>query len=171
MNTTGTVIGLARRAGRRLPMETVARAEITVEAGLAGDHKGARLKRRQVTLMAIEDWQAALSELADRAPTLPGLPPPAPLEWTVRRANILTRGLRLPRAPGAILVIGAVRLEVTAQTSPCRRMEEVASGLLKALSPNWRGGVTARVLAAGPVAIGDVITIQSSPPERTRVLP
>ena len=110
-------------------------------------------------MLAIEDWEAALAELVDLAG-------PVPLPWTMRRANLLVRGLRLPRVAGALLKVGPVLLEVTAQTYPCKRMDEAHPGLLKALAPDWRGGVTARVVEGGGIALGDAVAIISSPPER-----
>ena len=35
-------------------------------------------------------------------------------------------------------------LEVTGETDPCERMEEIQPGLFQALAPGWRGGVTCR---------------------------
>ena len=160
---TGRVLALSRRGVRRAPMETLDRADISTSHGLLGDYKGTKHPTRQITVLANEDWRAALSDLPADARTLP---------WTTRRANIFIEELRLPRVKGAILTIGDVRLEVTGQTYPCRRMDEAYPGLLKALAPNWRGGVTCKVLSAGQVALGDDIKILSSPPEPpTRILP
>ena len=53
---SGRLIGIAWRPARFAPMETVDTAEISVEAGVAGDHKGAKFKRRAVTILAREDW-------------------------------------------------------------------------------------------------------------------
>lgn len=160
----GRLIGIARRDAPRAPMQCVESGDIVSGAGLVGDHKGVKFARRGVTILACEDWQAALAELTDLAG-------PVPLPWTVRRANLLVEGLRLPRARGAIIAIGPVRLEVTAQTYPCRRMEAAHRGLLKALAPDWRGGVTCRVLEGGPVRLGDLIQVLSSPAEREIRLP
>lgn len=138
--------------------------EVTLELGLVGDARGAKYKTRQITILAAEDWAAALDALTDLAGR-PALP------WTTRRANLLVSGLRLPRARGAILTVGPVRLAVTGQTFPCSRMEAAHPGLLSALAPEWRGGVTCRVLDGGPIALGTKITIESSPREITRRLP
>lgn len=137
--------------------------EIAVDAGLVGDHKGPRFPKRRITIMAAEDWAAALHDI--------GLEPDE-IAWTTRRANLLTRGIRLPRAAGAILRIGAdVRLHVTGQTVPCRRMDEAMDGLRRALAPHWRGGVTCSVGVGGHVRAGDEIEVMTSPPEHVRRLP
>ena len=64
-----------------------------------------------------------------------------------------------------------MRLEVTGQTYPCLRMEEAHAGLLSALAKDWRGGVTARVLAGGVVALGDAVEVLVDPPEIRPRLP
>lgn len=159
---TGHLIGIARRTERRAPMEEIQSCDISKAAGLDGDFKGTKHPTRQVTLLALEDWRAALATLTPDAYRLP---------WTVRRANLLTEGLRLPRAKGAILVLGPVTLEVTGQTYPCKRMDEAFSGLLKALAPDWRGGVTCRVLTGGSIAIGSDVNVSYAPVETVRKLP
>jgi hypothetical protein len=80
-------------------MQTVDSIDISLEAGLAGDHKGAKFKRRAVTILAREAWEAALADLG---------PTDEPLDWTARRANLLVEGVRLPRAIGTTLRIGRV---------------------------------------------------------------
>ena len=161
---SGRLIGIAVRDRPYVKMIELDRADISIEAGLAGDHKGAKFPKRQVTILAREAWDEACLELADLAG-------PVPLPWTIRRANLLIEGLRLPRARGAILTVGAVRLEVTAQTYPCARMDLAHRGLLRALAPDWRGGVTCRVLTGGHVARGDPIAIVHAPIEHVARLP
>ncbi|MEO1476164.1 MAG: MOSC domain-containing protein, partial [Pseudomonadota bacterium] len=130
MDTPAIITGIARRAERRAPMEEITEGRIDEANGLEGDFKGAKHKTRQITILASEDWEAALDTLPVEAEHLP---------WTTRRANLLTRGIRLPRAKGARLAIGEIELEVTGQTWPCKRMDEAYPGLLKALAPEWRG--------------------------------
>jgi len=156
----GRLVGIAGRIGRRAPMQESAGGRITVAAGLEGDFKGAKYPRRQITLLAREAWQAALNEIGHAA-----------LPWTVRRANLLIEGVRLPRAAGGIVRIGPVRLEVTGQTYPCQRMNEACAGLLSALAKDWRGGVTARVIEGGFVAHGDCVEVLVDPPEIKPRLP
>lgn len=162
--SSGRLVGIARRPAPRAPMQLVERVAVTADAGLDGDHKGQKFPRRGATVLAIEDWQAALDRLTDLAG-------PVPLPWTARRANLLAEGIRLPRAKGAIIAIGPLTLEVTAETYPCRRMEQTHPGLLKALAPDWRGGVTCRVLTGGDITLGDAVAILSSPSEHTPRLP
>lgn len=163
-SATGRLVGIARRAARRAPMQEIDQGEITADGGLAGDHKGIKFPRRRITVLSQEDWAAALADLSD-------LGGPVALPWTVRRANLLVEGVRLPRAAGGVVRIGPVLLEVTYPTQPCARMDEAHRGLLKALHPDWRGGITCAVRAGGQVRIGDAVDVLVSPPERRVRLP
>ena len=149
----GTIAGIARRAAPRAPMEVLNSAEITVERGVADDVRG-RLKpggrnRRQVTLMERADWEAAIAQIGVALP------------WQLRRANLLVEGLDLPQRAGARLRVGSALLEITGECDPCFRMDAIAPGLAAALTPDWRGGVLARVLDSGDVAVGDEIRIET----------
>ena len=161
---TGRLIGIAHRPAHRAPMQAVDSALIEANGGVEGDHKGRRFPRRGVTLLAREAWEAALAELAKTGNA-------DDLSWTARRANLLIEGVELPRALGGIVQIGPVVLEITYPTTPCKRMDEAREGLMRALCPEWRGGVTCRVLEGGHVVIGDPVAVLVSPPERTIRLP
>jgi MOSC domain-containing protein YiiM len=161
------LIGIARRSKSRAPMEEIADGRVTLEAGLEGDARGAKFKSRQITILAREAWDAAMADLTG----LGDLAGPADLVWTIRRANLLVEGVRLPRAKGARLSIGAVVLEVTGQTNPCHRMEAARPGLLSALHPDWRGGVTCRVIEGGDITVGAPVTILFAPREHQMRLP
>lgn len=164
MATTGRLVGIARRPARRAPMEAIRKVAINAARGLEGDHKGEKFPNRGVTLLAREAWEDALAALEHIAA-------PVPLDWTVRRANMLVEGIALPRVRGAILRVGPVILEVTAQAYPCPRMEQEHDGLMKALGPEWRGGLCCRVLTGGEVEIGDLVDLVSSPSEARARLP
>ncbi|WP_337660650.1 MOSC domain-containing protein [Anderseniella sp. Alg231-50] len=159
-DTTGRLIGIARRAERLVPMQEVLSGSVTVAAGLEGDHKGTKFPKRQITVLALEAWRAAASDAGE-----PDLP------WTARRANFLVQDVHLPRAAGGVLRVGDVLLEVTSQTVPCKRMDDALAGLRKALHPDWRGGITCRVLEGGHVALGDTVEVLVSPPQRVIRLP
>ena len=165
MTSSGRLEGIALRRKIHAPMETANSGVITLDEGLAGDARGAKFKSRQITVLALEDWERALASLNTMIR-------PVTLPWTTRRANLLVAGLRLPRAKGARITVGSgVVLEVTGQTHPCHRMETAYPGLLSALAPEWRGGLTCRVLAGGPIVLGDEVTVASSPPEQVIRLP
>lgn len=136
-------------------METLETGRVGVEFGLEGDHRGrvrpGKISRRQVTILAREDWDAACAELGKQ------------VAWTARRANLLIEGLKLPRRAGDIVAIGDVRLEIMLETDPCQRMDEAESGLQEALRPDWRGGVCCRVLEGGDITLGDTIRIEEKP--------
>jgi len=161
----GRLIGIAHRPARRAPMQTAASALIEAGGGVEGDHKGQKFPRRGVTLLAREAWEAALADLALTGAGADDL------AWTARRANLLIEGVELPRALGGVVQIGLVLLEITYPTTPCKRMDEARDGLMRALYPDWRGGVTCRVLEGGRVAIGDAVAVLVSPPERKPQLP
>lgn len=143
-------------------MQEIETGVISLDAGLEGDHKGLRFPNRQITVLSREAWTAALADLGIA---------PEELAWTARRANLLVESVDLPRAKGGIIAVGPAHLEVTGQTVPCRRMDEAQPGLLKALYPEWRGGITCRVIQPGTVAIGDPVSVLVSPPERRIRLP
>ena len=139
------LIGIARKARSKAPMEPLDRIKVTPELGLDGDYRG-KLRRRQVTILAEEDWHVACHEI--------GL---SDIPWTERRANLYVRGIALPRTKGSRLSIGDVVFEITGETDPCNRMEAVATGLQNALEPDWRGGVTCRVITGGEISVGDPV--------------
>ncbi|MGI9385679.1 MAG: MOSC domain-containing protein [Methyloligellaceae bacterium] len=155
MSEIGRLVGIARKAKKRAPMEELEQVRITSEGGLDGDFRGS-VRNRAVTVLARESWTAALADLA----------PAMDLPWTLRRANLLVEGIALPQLVCARLQIGPVLLEIMDETWPCARMEEQHPGLRKALIPDWRGGVVCRVLEGGEVTLGDDVEILPSPEVR-----
>lgn len=151
---TGTIAGIARHARPKGPMETIEAADVTLAGGISGDFRGAmkgRPYKRQVTLIERRDWAAATAEVGHS------------IGWEQRRANLLVDDLDLPQRKGVRLRIGAnVVLEITRETDPCERMEDLAPGLKAALLPDWRGGACAMVVAEGMIATGDTIRIEEA---------
>ena len=153
MTVAGRLSGIARRTRTRGAMEVVPAVAVTCEAGVAGDYRGRIAPggkgRRQVTLLEAESWETALAELG------------AALPWQERRANLLISGVRQPRETGRTIANGAtLRIETTGECDPCFRMDELITGLKTALAPDWRGGVTGRVITDGTIAIGDEVRIE-----------
>jgi MOSC domain-containing protein YiiM len=128
-------------------MEEIDSVRVTQEAGLEGDHCGRRPKNRRVTVISADVWAEVCAELGDE------------IAWTTRRANLLVRGVALPRREGARLTIGALELQVGMETAPCARMDEQQPGLTVALKPDWRGGVACRVLNDAEIRIGDPVAV------------
>ena len=149
---SGRLAGIARHGQPRGPIETVEQVLVTREKGVVGNHRGTvrpGKANRQVSLIEAESWAAALAELG------------ADIAWWNRRANLLVRGLRIPREPGVVVRIGETCLiEVTMECDPCSRMEEVRPGLRAVLSADWRGGFLGKVIKDGEIAVGDVIRIE-----------
>lgn len=138
----GTLRGIATRSAPRASMDEVTAASITTESGVDRDTRG-KPGRRQVTVMTCNSWEAACSTLGT-----------GPLPWTTRRANLLVEGIELKGKIGYDLRVGDAVLTITGETRPCGRMDEAHPGLMAALRPDWRGGVTSRVTRAGNVAVG-----------------
>lgn len=138
---TGRVEALWRKRAHRGPMDAVREAAFLEGKGIEGSAGNSRT--RQVTLIEREVWDALMRKLGAHA------------DPAARRANVMLSGIRLVHARGRVLRIGAARLLIGGETTPCERMEEAVPGLQAAMRPDWNGGVFARVITAGLVRVGD----------------
>ncbi len=125
-------------------MEELDVVHVSAEAGVEGDLRG-EPGERQVTILTRESWRAVCAEVGKELP------------WTTRRSNILIENLRVEGKLDSRIRIGDLELAITGETDPCTRMEEQVAGLRRALTPDWRGGVTCRVLKSGSISVGDRI--------------
>lgn len=141
------LLGIAIKSAKYAPMQEQTSAEVTLEKGIAGDHRG-KPGKRQVTVMSLTAWNTACAEIGEALP------------WTTRRANLLVDDLPLQETTGSRLLIGNVVLEITGETDPCKRMETARAGLFNALNTEWRGGVTCRVLQGGTLATDMDVTLE-----------
>jgi MOSC domain-containing protein YiiM len=139
----GRVEAIWVKRAHRGPMDPVADAQLIAGHGMAGSVD--RSRRRQVTILTREAWDACMVELD------------AAIDPSARRANILVSGIDLAHTRGRILQIGDARLAIGGELTPCERMEEVFPGLQAALRPEWRGGAFAQVLGDGRVRVGDAV--------------
>lgn len=134
-------IGL--RPARRAPVEAVSTVECVSGRGLSGDRAGIRPGgKRQVTLIQAEHLPV-IASLAGRSEVRP--------EWL--RRNLLVSGINLLALKGRCFRIGDVLFEGTGDCDPCRHMEEVlGAGGFNAM--RGHGGLTAKVLTSGTIALG-----------------
>ena len=144
------LLGIAVKRRRKGPLSLHEEAMLNIHSGLVGDCLG-KPGPRQVTLMSLTDWQAACDELG------------VVLPWLTRRANLLVDMLPLYQSSGSRIILGEAVLEVTGETDPCERMEQAHPGLFQALLPQWRGGVTCRVIANGVIRVGTEVAL--TPPQ------
>ena len=114
--------------------------------GLLGDRwHGAPTGGRQVTLASMEHLAAIGRYLGRMA-----------IEPAELRRNIVVGGINLLALKGHRLRLGAAVVEVTGECHPCSRMEETfGPGGYNAV--RGHGGMTARVLEAGDVCVGDAV--------------
>ncbi|ACJ26872.1 MOSC [Shewanella piezotolerans WP3] len=138
------LVGIAYKTEKRGAMITTEHAAVTQKYGVENDIFG-RPGKRQVTVMSAQQWQLACNEVDKNLP------------WFTRRANLLVDGLSFSaQDQGKQIVIGELVLQITGETDPCKKMEIAYPGLEKALLPDWRGGVTCRVLNDANIAIDDL---------------
>jgi MOSC domain-containing protein YiiM len=136
----GRLAGIWIKRMHRGPMDAADAGELVAECGLRGN--ATQGGRRQVTIMAMERWEALTAHL-------PGPPDPA-----IRRANLLVDGVDLEGSRGRTLRIGNARVRIFGETRPCHQMDEACPGLQAALSPPWGGGAFGEVIESGAVAVG-----------------
>ena len=135
------------KRAHRGPMDPVREARLVAGQGLAGSVD--RSRRRQVTILSREAWDACMAELE------------ADLDPSTRRANLLVAGVDLEGTRNRVLRIGDARLLIGGEVTPCERMEEAYAGLQATMRPRWRGGAFAQVLSDAEIHVGDSIEWES----------
>ncbi len=142
----GKVIGIAGVEKPGEDMTVFASAKVSFRNGIADDCRGIKDKERQVSIISLGSWNEVCAELGTK------------LHWTKRRANILVEGIDLKNSTGKILRIGNFKLEITGELKPGNKMDEIFIGLKNALIPDWRGGVSAKVISEGVINEKDTVS-------------
>lgn len=141
----GVVDWIGARPARRVDMQTAQEAWLETDKGLVGDRYSKAGGNRQVTLIQVESLATIASHLGRDG-----------IEPADLRRNIVTRGINLLALKDRRFRIGQAILETTGECHPCSRMEEnFGPGGYNAV--RGLGGITARVIQSGRVAVGDAI--------------
>jgi len=152
----GTLERIWIKRAKRGPMDARPSASLRANLGLVGNaNQGGR---RQVTILDADRWNAIAHALG------------TDVDPSVRRANLLVRGVDLTASRGRVLRVGNVRIQIAGETKPCYQMDEALPGLQTAMRPDWGGGAFGIVLDDGDIATGDAVTWDAADPEMHRRL-
>ena len=144
----GTVKWIGIRPERRAEVQEVTES-YAGDKGLTGDH--ADKEHRQVTLIFQEALDQAARNLGVEV-----------IHPSATRRNVLVSGVGANHDKGSRIRIGNALLEVTGPCLPCSRMDEnLGDGGRLALASADAGGVTARILEQGSIAVGDEVEVQA----------
>jgi MOSC domain-containing protein YiiM len=152
----GTLSWIGLRRERRGPVDGVASTDALVGLGLRGDRRvdgraPQPAAKRQVTLIQ-----------AEHLPVIAALLRRDGVEPALLRRNLVVEGINLLALKDQRFRIGAALFEGTGPCHPCSRMEEaLGDGGLAAM--RGHGGITARVLEEGRIAVGDAV--EALPPD------
>jgi len=131
------------KRAHRGPMDVVQEATLVENRGIDGNADVGG--KRQVTLVEREVFDDLKESLSER------------VEPSMRRANLLLRGLKLEGCRGKRLRIGECLLEMHGETRPCELMDQAQPGLKEALDPGWGGGAYGSVVHGGVIRAGDTV--------------
>ncbi len=138
----GRVDWLGVRPVRKGAVRVVEAAELGLR-GLEGDHGTS--EKRALTLVQAEHLAVIGAYLGC-----------GPVAAEDLRRNVVVSGINLLSLRGRVVEIGGAVVEVTGPCAPCSRME-AAFGHGGYAAVRGHGGVTARVLEVGRIALGDVV--------------
>lgn len=147
----GRLTWIGVRTARRGAVASVTEVVAVAGLGLEGDHRTANRRidpaaKRQVTLIQ-----------AEHLPVIAGIAGTDVSPVDLRR-NLVVEGLNLASLQRRRFAIGEVEFEATGPCHPCSRMEEtIGPGGFQAM--RGHGGITARILAGGTIAVGDEVRV------------
>lgn len=141
----GRVQWIGLRTARDVPMREVVAAEAVAGKGLLGDRYASASGKRGITLIQAEHLPA-IAALAGLQSVVPA---------TLRR-NLVVSGLPLVALKGRRFRIGGAVFEGTGDCDPCSRMEAaLGPGGYNAM--RGLGGLCARIVSGGRIAVGDLL--------------
>ena len=149
---TATIEWIGVRPRRREPLMAATEAEAVADLGLRGDHRMTKTpgSGRQVTFISREFVTQIEQHLGKN-----GLDP------AVLRRNIVVSGINLNALRRQQFWFGEALFEATQLCHPCARMEaELGPGGVVAMM--GYGGLCAKVLQTGQIAIGDSLRLAAS---------
>lgn len=141
----GAVRWIGLRPARDVPMRECAEVEAIAGKGLLGDRYASASGKRGITLVQAEHLPviAALAGLDAVAPA-------------ILRRNLVVSGLPLVALKGRRFRIGEAVFEGTGDCDPCSRMEAaLGPGGYNAM--RGHGGLCARIVSGGRIAVGDAV--------------
>ena len=143
---SGTVEWIGLRPQRRATILEVSEATADPAIGLEGDRfSGKRGAKRQVTLIQ-QEHLSVMARLLGREGIDPAL----------LRRNIVVSGINLQALKQHHFKIGSAVFFGTGNCAPCSRMEEaLGTGGYNAM--RGHGGITAYVVKAGKISVGDCV--------------
>jgi MOSC domain-containing protein YiiM len=152
----GRIAWIGVRPGHEVPMVALARARLVEGRGIEGDRafrSGSTSGKRNVTLIQ-----------AEHLPVIAALLGRDEVRAEVLRRNLVVSGLNLIALKGLRFAIGSeatgseVLLEGTGPCEPCGKMDTaLGEGGFHAM--RGHGGITARVVRGGTIALGDRVRV------------
>jgi MOSC domain-containing protein YiiM len=139
----GTVEWIGIRPGKKRDLVSMDSVMLDPSYGIEDDHYTGRSGKRQVTLIQAEHLPV-IASMTHMEEVSPGQ----------LRRNIVVGGLNLLALKGKTFQLGEAVLEYTGLCHPCSRMETIL-GVGGYNAMRGHGGITARVIQAGRVMIGD----------------
>jgi MOSC domain-containing protein YiiM len=142
-----TLVSIHVAPAGRLPMRERTSVEVETDRGIVGDrYHGTGF--RQVTVQS----EAALARAASEY----GAPVPVGLT----RRNLTIGEGEVPSAPGHLIRVGPVLLEVVCIRQPCQRLDDtIGPGVKEVL--RGRAGSLCRVLEGGTIQVGDPVDLDA----------
>jgi MOSC domain-containing protein YiiM len=163
--TVGNIEAIVLRPARKQPAIAVTEVQALPGYGLIGDrraaqeHMTASSRKREITLIQAEHLPMIASWC--------GLAAVTPVQL---RRNLVISGVNLtamrspfPNLPLYWQIGEQVQLEITGPCDPCSRMElDLGEGAYNAM--RGHGGMTARLVTAGWIRVGDRVQLGEVPP-------